>query len=224
MTFRFDVLWKEWPAFAGGLLNTIWLCAVTAVVSLVLGMACALPLMSRYRPVRETARAIVDGARCIPFLLLTYLVYFALPSLGLRLDSWTAGIASLIGYNTAYMAEILRGAWSHLAPEHTEAAQAFGFTGAKLFRRIILPQVLIAAAPMMGNQLIQLIKDSAFLSIITIPELTFTANSVQSLYFVPFEAFLAATLLYWCLCTGVEALVARVERLASLRRDAYFKS
>jgi polar amino acid transport system permease protein len=89
-----------------------------------------------------------------------------------------------------------------------------------LFRRIILPQVLIAVGPVVGNQLIQLIKDSAFLSIITVPELTFAANAVQSYYFVPFESFLVATLLYWALCGGVEWLVRRGEQLAAVVRPA----
>ena len=101
-----------------------------------------------------------------------------------------------------------------------DAAHAFGFTGLKLFRRIILPQVLIAVGPVIGNQLIQLIKDSAFLSIITVPELTFAANAVQSYYFVPFESFLFATLLYWALCGGVEWLVRRGEEYASIVRPA----
>jgi polar amino acid transport system permease protein len=176
------------------------------------------PLMSRQRLVRGAAQAIVDGGRCVPFLLLTYLVYFALPSLGLTVDKWSAALITLVAYNTAYMAEILRGGWAHLPAGQTDAAHAFGFTGLKLFRRIILPQVLIAVGPVIGNQLIQLIKDSAFLSIITVPELTFAANAVQSYYFVPFESFLFATLLYWALCGGVEWLVHRGEKYASIVR------
>jgi hypothetical protein len=62
--------------------------------------------------------------------------------------------------------------------------------------------VLIAMGPVIGNQLIQLMKDLALLSIITVPELTFAANYVESYYFGPFESFLAATLLYWALCSG----------------------
>jgi polar amino acid transport system permease protein len=119
------------------------------------------------------------------------------------------------------MAEILRAAWLHLPRGQTEAGRAFGYTGIKLFRRIILPQVLIAVGPVVGNQLIQLIKDSAFLSIITLPELTYAANSVQSFYFVPFESFLVATLLYWGLCGAVEYLVHRGEGLAALVRPGH---
>lgn len=218
MSVRLDVIWHELPQFAIGLGNTVWLCAVSMTLSLVLGGLLMIPLMSRHRVVSGAARAIVDGGRCIPFLLLTYLVYFALPSLGVTVDKWSAALITLVAYNTAYMAEILRGGWAHLPAGQTDAAHAFGFTGLKLFRRIILPQVLIAVGPVIGNQLIQLIKDSAFLSIITVPELTFAANAVQSYYFVPFESFLFATLLYWALCGGVEWLVRRGEKYASIVR------
>ena len=218
MIVRLDVIWHELPQFAIGLGNTVWLCAVSMTLSLVLGGLLMVPLMARHRVVRGAAQAMVDAGRCVPFLLLTYLVYFALPSLGFTVDKWSAALITLVVYNTAYMAEILRGGWAHLPAGQTDAAHAFGFTGLKLFRRIILPQVLIAVGPVIGNQLIQLIKDSAFLSIITVPELTFAANAVQSYYFVPFESFLFATLLYWALCGGVEWLVRRGEEYASIVR------
>jgi len=218
LKLRLDILWNELPQFALGLANTVWLCALSMVLSLLLGALLMIPLMSRNRAVSRTAQAFIDVGRCIPFLLLTYLVYFALPSLGLVVDKWSAALITLVGYNTAYMAEILRAGWVHLPGGQTDAGQAFGYTGFKLFRRIILPQVLIAVGPVMGNQLIQLIKDSAFLSVITLPELTFAANYVQSYYFVPFESFLFATLLYWALCGGVEWLVHRGERYASIVR------
>lgn len=220
MTVRLDVLVRELPQFALGLLNTVWLCLLATALSLAVGLVLVPPLVSRRPLVRRAARLVIDGARCVPFLLLAFLVYFGLPTLGVRLDSFTAAITTLVAYNAAYMAEILRGAWVHLPEAQTETARAFGFTGLGLVRRIVLPQVLIAAGPVIGNQLIQLIKDSAFLSVITVPELTYTANAVQSVYFVPFESFALAALLYWGLCAGVERLVARGERAASAIRDA----
>jgi len=218
---RLDVLWHQLPQFAIGLGNTLWLCAVSTVLSLLLGALLMVPLMSRNKAMRGAAQALIDAGRCVPFLLLTYLVYFALPSLGITVDKWSAALITLVAYNTAYMAEILRAGWVHLPVDQTDAAHAFGYTGWKLFQRIILPQVLIAVGPVIGNQLIQLIKDSAFLSIITVPELTFAANYVQSYYFVPFESFLFATLLYWALCGVVEWLVRRGEAYASIVRPLH---
>jgi hypothetical protein len=101
--------------------------------------------MSKRQAVSGAARAFVDGMRCIPFLLFAYIVYYGLPSLGLRLDNWTSGLAALIIYNAAYMAEILRGAWVVQPREPIEAGVAFGFSEIKLFRRIILPPLLLSA-------------------------------------------------------------------------------
>lgn len=208
----------EWPQFLIGFSNTIWLCAVSASVSLVLAVLFAIPMMSRSLPVRATTRLLADVVRSIPFLLLVYMAYYCLPAIGIRLTSWTAALVTLIVYNTAYFAEILRGAWSHLAPQQEESGRAFGFTGIHLFVRIIAPQLFIAAGPVLGNQVIQLIKDSAFLMVITIPELTFKANQVQSILFVPFETFIIAGILYWVMCSSVEWMVRRLERVAELRR------
>lgn len=221
MSLRLGVLWQQAPQFAAGLGNTAWLSATSMVLSLGLGALCLAPLTSRRPGLRRLAQAMVDAGRCIPFLLLAYIVYFALPAVGIVLDKWTAALTALVFYNTAYMAEILRSGWASIPTEQIETARAFGYGGFLLLRRIMLPQVLIAVGPVIGNQLIQLIKDSAFLFIITVPELTFAANYVQSYYFIPFESFVVSTLLYWCLCAGVEWLVRRSEGWASLVRRSH---
>jgi len=208
----------QWPLFMTGLLNTIWLCASTAVVSLILAMFLAIPLMSHSLAVRTVARLFVDSVRSVPFLLLAFMAYYCLPAVGVKLSSWTAALITLLVYNTAYFAEILRGAWSHLPPQQEEGGRAFGFTGVRLLLYIIGPQLFIAAGPVLGNQLIQVIKDSAFLMVITIPELTFKANQIQSILFVPFETFIIAGCLYWMLCNSVEWLVRRLELVAQTRR------
>lgn len=82
---------------------------------------------------------------------------------------------------------------------YIEAAVAQGFSRYKIFRRIILPNILSSALPLMGNQLIICLKDTAFLSIITVEEITAAANSVQATYFIPFNAFIVAIGLYWAI-------------------------
>jgi polar amino acid transport system permease protein len=218
MIRNFEVVLGQWPKYLEGFVNTIWLCAAAASVSLVLAMALTLLLKAKAKPIRASAQAAVDAVRCIPFLMLAYLIYYCLPVMGLRMSNWAAGLLTLVIYNSAYFAEILRGAWSHLSPEQEEAGRAFGYSGWSLLKRIVGPQIVLAAGPVLGNQMIILIKDSAFLMVITVPELTFMANHIQSTYFVAFETFIVAIALYWVLCTGVEFLVRRLERLAEARR------
>ena len=214
----FGIVWSERSLLLSGLANTTILSVLSAAAALLLGMMLTPALMARNRGIAFAARGFVDGMRCVPFLLFAYIVYYGLPSLGLRFDNWTSGLIALIVYNTAYMAEILRGAWQAQPREPIEAGVAFGFSELRLFRRIILPPLLLVAGPVIGNQMIQIIKDSAFLTIIALPELTHAASSIQSRRYVPFAAFITAVLLYWGLCLIVEVGVSSIGRLAEARR------
>jgi polar amino acid transport system permease protein len=214
----FGIVWTERGLLLNGLANTAILSLVSVVGALLLGFALTPALMSKKPAVSRAARTFVDGMRCIPFLLFAYIVYYGFPSIGINLDNWGAGLLALTIYNAAYMAEILRGAWAALPRDEIEAGVAFGFSELRLFRRIILPPLVLSAGPVIGNQLIQIIKDSAFLTIIALPELTHAASSIQSRYYVPFAAFITAVALYWGLCLIVEAGVNVLRQLADARR------
>jgi len=218
MIHDFGIVWSERALLLSGLANTAILSALSAVAALLLGAALTPALMARHAAVSWPARGFVDTMRCVPFLLFAYIVYYGLPSFGIRLDNWTSGLAALTLYNAAYMAEILRGAWAAQPREPIEAGVAFGFPELRLFRRIILPPLLLAAGPVLGNQMIQIIKDSAFLTVIALPELTHAASSIQSRHYVPFAAFITAVFLYWGLCLVIEAGVTTIGRVADIRR------
>ena len=94
--------------------------------------------------------------------------------------------------------------------EYIEAAIAQGFSRYAIFRRIILPNIVSSALPLIGNQLIICLKDTAFLSIITVQEITAAANSVQATYFIPFNAFIVAIGLYWAISILLELLIKRL--------------
>jgi polar amino acid transport system permease protein len=214
----FGVVWTERGLLLNGLANTAILSLVSVVGALLLGFVLTPALMSKKPAVSRAARAFVDGMRCVPFLLFAYIVYYGFPSIGINLDNWGAGLLALTIYNAAYMAEILRGAWMAQPREPIEAGIAFGFSNIGLFRRIVLPPLLLAAGPVIGNQMIQIVKDSAFLTIIALPELTHAASSIQSRHYVPFAAFITAVFLYWGLCLVIEAGVSSIDRLAAVRR------
>jgi polar amino acid transport system permease protein len=218
VTHDFALVWSERSLLLSGLANTVVLSVLAGICALVLGALLSTVLMSRSKPVALAAQAAVDAMRCTPFLLFAYIVYYGLPSLGVRFDNWGAGLSALIVYHTAYMAEILRGAWAAQPRAPVEAGMAFGYSGLRMFRRIVLPPLMLAAGPVVGNQVIQIVKDSAFLTIIALPELTHAASSIQSRHYVPFAAFIAAVMLYWTLCLVVEAGVAAVGRMAEARR------
>ncbi|MDR8315570.1 ABC transporter permease subunit, partial [Acinetobacter baumannii] len=90
----------------------------------------------------------------------------------------------------AYFFELLRSQRRVFSGGYIDAAIAHGFSRYAIFRRIILPNIVSSALPLIGNQLIICLKDTAFLSIITVQEITAAANSVQATYFIPFNAFI----------------------------------
>jgi polar amino acid transport system permease protein len=213
-----EVLWEQRDAMFSGFLTTLAIAALAAVCAGLLGLILFSLLISRARAVAAVLAWPIDLMRCVPFMLFCYLIYYGLPSFGIVIGNLMAGIIALTVYHAAYIAELLRGAFATLPREGIEAGQAFGFHGWRLLLRIILPPVLLSSIPMLGNQLIQIIKDSAFLVIIAVEELTFAANEIQATYYVPFASFVCAMLLYWVLCLAVEGGVRAVLSAAEARR------
>lgn len=218
MISEFAVVWGQRALLLEGFLTTLWISVAASAGALAFGALLSTGLMSRRPPVAWTATALVDAMRCVPFLLFAYLIYYGLPSLGLQLGNVSSGVAALVIYHMAYMAELLRGAWLGLPVETVEAGRAFGFHGFGLFRRVILPPVVAASLPNLGNQVIQVVKDSAFLTIIAVQELTHAATAIQATYYVPFGSFIAAVGLYWVLCLAVEGVVGLAGARAEARR------
>ena len=213
-----EVLWEQRDAIFYGFVNTIAITAVAAVCAGFLGLLLFAFLISRVRTIEVALTWLIDLMRCVPFMLFCYMIYYGLPSFGIVIGNLTAGIVALTLYNAAYIAELLRGGYEALPRDGIEAGHAFGFHGWRLLTRIILPPVLLSSTPMLGNQLIQIIKDSAFLVIIAVQELTFAANSIQATYYIPFASFVCAMILYWLLCLAVEAGVRAVVVKAETQR------
>jgi polar amino acid transport system permease protein len=213
-----SILWQTRDMFLIGAANTVSLVIGCMVLGIPLGILGAVVLIEARPPLRRLIEQAVDLLRCVPFLLLAYLIYYGLPEVGLRIGSWWAGLVSLTLYNAAYLVEIFRAAFLAVPEDNKEAAAAFGFSRGQLYRRIVLPQVAITAAPVIGNQVITATRDSAFLMIITVQELTFSANFVSANHFIPFAPFAVAVGLYLVMAMAVEW---GVRRMTVVRRHRY---
>ncbi len=212
------VVWDERELLLKGIEATVEIVSISAILAFLLGLFLFGILILKIRYVSPAVKVMIDLMRAVPFMLLCYLIYYGLPSVGLVMGNIEAGILALTIYNAAYVAELLRGTWAAFPPETIEAGQAFGFYGWRLVARIIAPPVILDSIPMLGNQMIQVIKDSAFLMIIAVQELTYAANEIQATYYVPFASLLAAVLFYWLLCLAVEQAVGGMLRVAERRR------
>lgn len=212
------IIWNEFPAVWAAFLNTLIIISISGVTTLLLALLFTPLLMAKSPWIRRSMLFFCECMRCVPFLLFVYIIYFGFPSLGIQLSNWTTGIIALVIYHSAYMAIIFKGAWLDIPKENIDAGKAFGYHGVNLIRHIIIPPVLIRAVPMIGNQMIQIVKDSAFLGIIAVAELTAAMNSIQSTHFIPFASFMTAILMYWVICLVIEFMTSYFTRQVEARR------
>jgi polar amino acid transport system permease protein len=213
---EWNILWEARQLFLDGLLATLGLFVLSTTCAFVLGCILVF-LLEEGNRLSKVLRVSINLMRTLPFLILAYLLYYGLPELGVRMSAWTAGLLALVVYHAAYFAEILRGCRLVMPEGYIEAAKAHGFTPLRLYLRITLPQLVIKTRPLLGNQLIIALKDTAFLTIITVQELTAAANSVQSTYFIPTQAFVVVIVVYWLISICLELALKRAGRFGAKR-------
>ncbi|ENT2992803.1 amino acid ABC transporter permease [Raoultella planticola] len=214
---QWAIIWSARDSFIAGLIATLELFIVAAVVGLAIGIVLCYLTEYQKRWLNRVIIGFVSLMRAIPFLILAYLLYYGLPEVGISMNAWSAGLVALMIYHGAYFFEILRSQRRVFSAGYIEAAVAQGFSRYQIYRRIILPNIVSSALPLLGNQLIICLKDTAFLSIITVQEITAAANSVQATWFIPFNAFIVAIALYWAISILLELLIKRLSALGAKR-------
>ncbi|HAV2256682.1 amino acid ABC transporter permease [Raoultella ornithinolytica] len=214
---QWAIIWSARDSFIAGLIATLELFILAAVVGLAIGIVLCYLTEYQKRWLNRVIIGFVSLMRAIPFLILAYLLYYGLPEVGISMDAWSAGLVALMIYHGAYFFEILRSQRWVFSAGYIEAAVAQGFSRYQIYRRIILPNIVSSALPLLGNQLIICLKDTAFLSIITVQEITAAANSVQATWFIPFNAFIVAIALYWAISILLELLIKRLSALGARR-------
>lgn len=203
--------------FLEGFGVTVLLCLVGIAGSIVAGFFIYLVSTLPSRLVRYLYAIYLDCVRGTPLLILLFLLYYAAPQIGLVLSAYTAGILGLVIYGSAYFAEIFRAGFQSIPVGHIEAAQAVCLSQKDIVMRIKLPEMMRLVIPHVVNMSIVLIKESAVLSIITVPELTKVTISAVDTTFTVVEPYLAAAVLYWIFVEAVSRFGRYTERVVNNR-------
>ncbi len=207
------------PFLLSGAVVTVELTAGAAGVACVAAFLAGLGRLSRRRPVRWLAGTYVEAFRGTSALVQLFWAYFALPLVGVSLDAMTAGVLAL-GLNTgAYGAEVVRGAVRAVPQGQHEAALALNLTNAQKMRYVILPQALVAALPPAGNLLIEMLKNTSLVSLITISELTFRGQTLRAETLRTVEIFGLLLVVYFLLALLITSGVRALERRLSFGMD-----
>ncbi len=202
------------PALWQGLIVTLELIACTAPFGVLVGIAVAVGRVYGSRPVQYLARAYVAFFKGCPLLLLLFILYFGLPSIGISLSAFAASVLGFIFCNSAYDSECIRGAIKSIKEGQFTAGLALGMGKWQVIRHVILPQALRRAIPGLVNEFVYLIKYSSLAYMITVIELTGAGKMVATRYFTYNETFLVIGLVYLALVTlttiGAHVLEHRV--------------
>jgi His/Glu/Gln/Arg/opine family amino acid ABC transporter permease subunit len=200
------------PLLFQGMIATVKISFLAVILGTVLGVLLGLAALGRNKPLRWAVKAYVDFIRGTPLLIQIFLVYFALPVIGISLPEFWAGVIALSLNASGFIAEIVRGTVGSIERGQTEAAKSVGMTHWQTLTFILLPQALRPFVPPLTNELITLVKGSALLSVISVYELTRAGQAIISVHFVPFEIFLLIALYYYALISALAWASRYVER------------
>lgn len=200
------------PFLWDGALLAVEIAALSMVGGVLLGFGLALLRLSRLRVLAALAWTYIWFIRGTPQLLQLVFLYDALPSVGIRLDSFTTAVIGFALNEAAFSAEIIRGGILSVNRNQGIAAAAFGMGPLLTMRRIILPQAMRAILPSMANDSISVLKGTSIASVIFVNELTFRSQQVVGQNFKFFTVFAAAGVIYLALTSAIAAIQWFLER------------
>jgi polar amino acid transport system permease protein len=198
MSYAFDVsdLHTYAEVLARGVMITLGLTAAATVLGGALGVAGAVLATAGPRWSRALVGAYVELIRNTPFLVQLFFVFFGLPSLGLHIDEMQAAVLAMTLNLGAYATEIVRAGIESVPRGQFQAAIALGLPRRRVFRHIVLPQALANVFPALLGQVLIVMLGSAVVSQISVQDLTYAANFIQSRNFRAFEIYLVITAIY----------------------------
>ncbi|HEX7867493.1 MAG TPA: amino acid ABC transporter permease [Variovorax sp.] len=221
MDFDFSPIADNWRVFASGLGMTVLLSIVSAVTSLLAGLAIALLRLYGPRWLRPLLVFYIDSMRAIPVLVVLIWIYFAFPIIAnVTFPPFWAALVALTLHIAAYAAEVIRAGIESIRPGQTRAALALGMSRAQILRKVLLPQAIVRMLPAFGSILTIAIKDTAIATVIAVPELMHRAETVAGQSYRPVEVFTAVMVAYFCILFPVTRGVDRLyRRFAHLGRS-----
>ncbi|MEO1019520.1 MAG: ectoine/hydroxyectoine ABC transporter permease subunit EhuC [Pseudomonadota bacterium] len=183
--------------FINGTLITAAQFFLAAVLAIVLALIAGLMKLSDNPAIKGIAVVYIEIFRGTSLLVQLYWIFFVLPLFGITLEKFTAGFVA-VGMNLgAYGAELVRGGIQAVPKGQWEAAYSLSMSPARRMWRIILPQALVNMLPPWGNLLIELLKGTALVALISVADLMFVSRQINGTTFLSAQAFGTALIIYY---------------------------
>ena len=204
--------------FLEGCKNTLILALFSVLIGTLGGTLLSLCRMSKFKPLKYIAVAIVEFVRGTPLMVQLMFIFYGLPMIGVTfpdisfIPNFSRFMAGMSLNSSAYVSEIIRSGIQAVDPGQMEAARSIGFTYGESMRKVILPQAVKNILPALGNEFVTVIKESSIVSVIGIADLMFRTNDVIAVTYRSLQALLIAALLYFVMTFITGRLVSLAER------------
>jgi polar amino acid transport system permease protein len=207
----FDLL----PHLLKGAAVTLEITVATAILAFVLSFVVAAARASAIRPLRWLAAVYVEVLRGTSAIVQLFYLFFILPAFGVSLGAMTTAIVGLTLNISAYGSEIVRAGVGSVGEGQREAAKALGLSPFQVYRLVVIPQALAVMLPSFGNLLIELIKATSLVSLITLTELTFSGRQMVVTTGRSLEVWGLVLVIYFALSYPLTRLVRLAEKRAT---------
>lgn len=214
---KMDYVIEIMPALLSGSLMTLKIFFWTIILAFPLGILVALGEMSKFKPLRYLVEFYVWIMRGTPLLLQLIFVFYGLPLLQIVFARYQAALFAFVLNYAAYFAEIFRGGFQSIDPGQFEAAQVLRLSRFQTMHKIIIPQVLKIVLPSIGNEVINLIKDSSLVYVIGLGDLL-RAGNVAMARDVTLLPLVLVAIIYLALISLCTLMQKRIEKHYSYYR------
>jgi polar amino acid transport system permease protein len=202
--------------------GTMWTVALSLIAFVgggLFGMLVALCRISPSRPLRLITSGYVQLIQGTPLLVILFMTFFGLPTLGLQISPLTAAGVSLTVYVSAYLGEIWRGCIEAVPRAQWEAAECLALTRVQRMRLVVLPQALRIATPPTVGFMVQIVKNTSLASVVGFVELARSGQIINNSVFEPFAVYLIIAAIYFSLCYPLSRWSQRLELRGAAARQ-----
>ncbi len=208
----FSILTNNFDSFLEGFKNTVIASGFGLIGSFFLGTFIAVLQFLPNRFMNFLGRAYTEFFRNIPVIIIVLMFYIGFPAMGIIFSGFTAGTIGLIVYTSAFIAEAIRAGILSVPTGQMEAARSSGLSFYQAMLLVILPQAIKIVVPPLGNQFINLVKNSSVLGLVAGMDLMYFGDAVSATTFVTFDVYIIVALFYLVLTVPLSISVRWYER------------
>lgn len=208
---------KYWQSYVAGMGTTLLLSIIGVVAGTLLGLFISGLKLSKNKVLKWIGTAYVEIIRGTPLMVQLLIIYFGLKAyLQGSNDFLTNSIflcsVAIVMNAGAYIAELIRGGILSVDKGQVEAGRCLGLSEKQTMRKIVLPQAFKTILPSLGNEFVALIKETAIVVMVGIPDIIYKANAIKASTYQPIRPMIYAALCYFIMTFALSKVMNKIER------------